>query len=675
MRKIIGVDVGGTFTDAVSLHDGKIGIAKVATVVGETYRSVLSAAEVLDVTNAGVFNHASTHGLNAVITRRIPKVGFLTTSGHHDMLDVGRLWRPWEHITDVSWRRSFGDTQAPLVPRYLRRGIVERMTANGEELIPIDEAQAREQIEVLRRCGVQAIAICLLNSYVDGTHERRLRELVMELLGPVPCSISSEVSPLAKEYARASTTVVDVCMKVIYGEYTDRLGSGLKQLGFDGELNYADSAAMLVESQYAMARPYQVTFAGPAAGTASCAHFGKLIGDNNLLCVDVGGTSTDLSVVTEGRPYVNTTFELEHDLVVNSLSTDIATLGAGGGSKIQISPIGEILVGPDSAGANPGPACYGMGGESPTMTDAAMMLGILDPKLFLGGKIPLYPELSRKAFENLPINLDFGERVRQSWLIGLNNIVEGIFNIALKHGVDPRGYSLMAYGAAGPMMLPSMIDMTRVKRVIVPPYPGLFSALGLLSTDLVYAESRSAYIILSAENAEKINQMFEQLERDLISRLDFDPDATRISRSFDGRLHGQSWETPFVPIPDGPITAESISKLISSFHDAYEQRNGKRFEAFPVQAVTFRVQLDVDVDKVTYQRLPSRSGAPLKPVRESIIHYLYGDGTKVLEYERSDLLADDHIPGPAIVREEMSTTFVPSGHSLKVGQFGELVIE
>jgi N-methylhydantoinase A len=672
--KVLAVDVGGTFTDVVALRDGRLLVEKVATDVHQTHRSVLTGAESLGVEGAQVFNHASTHGLNAIITRRIPKVGFLTTMGHQDMLDVGRIWRPWEEVTNLSWRRSFGDSCNPLVPRYLRRGIIERITASGETIVELDESQAQQQIDVLRRCNVEAVAICLINAYVDGRNERHLRALVERICGPVPVSISSEVSPLAKEYTRASTTVIDVCMKVIYGQYVEDLTDGLAELGFDGELNFADSAAMLVPKERAMLRPFRVTFAGPAAGTAASAHFGAAVGESNLVCADVGGTSCDISVITDGRPYLNVSYEIEHDLVVDSLSTDISSLGAGGGSLVHVGPVGDIVVGPDSAGANPGPACYGLGGILPTLTDAAVMIGIIDPERFLGGRRKLDPLLSRAAFERLDVPLGISELVRESWRIGLNNIAEGIFAAALKRGIDTRDYSLMAYGAAGPMMLPSMIEATKVQRVVIPPHPGLFSALGLLSTDLVFSESKSAYITLIPENAAAVNEILLSLEESVLTQADVDHNSMVIRRSFDGRLLGQSWETPFIEIPPGEISAHSIAAMSSAFHRAYMERNQQSFETIPVQAATFRVHMTVASDRVQYEVLDEGRQEPLRPRRVRKLFYLYGDSVDVDEFDRHQLCVGDQVVGPAIVREELSTTFVPMGNKLAVGSHGELII-
>jgi N-methylhydantoinase A len=675
MANMIGVDVGGTFTDVVCVRDGQIETIKVATNVTETYKGVLQGAEEAGVSTVDVFNHASTHGLNAIITRKLPKIGFLTTSGHRDMLDMARALRPPEANTDPHWRRSFSDVSKPIVPRYLRRGIVERLTASGDVVVPLDEAQARNELEVLRRCKVEGIAICLLNAYVDGTHEERLRELVCEILGDIPCSISSEVSPLALEYARASTTTVDTVCKIIYETYTERLQKGLAELGFRGQLNFADCAATLAPVDVAMKEPSRVLFSGPAAGTMACAHLGRAIDSENLLCADVGGTSCDISVVTNNEPVVKTSFELEHDLVVNTLSNEVVSVGAGGGSIVRVSPVGELQVGPESAGADPGPACYGRGGVEPTTTDMFLLIGILDGERFAAGRARLDPDLARAAFERLDSRFTFPDRVRFAYQMALNNVSEGITDVVVKNGIDPRDYSLVAFGAAGPMMLPALLDQMPLKSVIVPPYPGLFSAMGLVSADQVHADKRSAYRILSADVAYEIDRIYSRMEASMRDALGDDADQAEFKRVFDGQLVGQVWDTPFVPVPSGKITPEAIEQMIINFHDAYEQRSGNRFPSTPVQTVTFRLQAVVATDKVDYPRPSRRSaGSGPTPVRSSTLRYIADTDLEAAEYERSELLVDDVINGPAIIREPLSTTFVGSGQSARVGVVGQIVI-
>lgn len=626
-----------------------------------------------------MFNHASTHGLNAVITRKLPKIGFLATDGHRDILDMGRVWRPADAILDPGWRRSFGDAAAPLVERYLRRGIAERILADGGVLFDLDEQQARAEIETLRACGVTGVAICLINAYVNPAHELRLRELVREILGDVAVSISSEVSPLAKEYARASTTVVDTLMKIIYSDYTTRLSSGLTELGFDGSLNFADCAATLVPAEHAMRKPFRIVFSGPAAGTVACAHFGKVIGEPDLLCADVGGTSCDISVVTAGEPFVNTSFELEHDLVVNALANDISSIGAGGGSIVHIGAAGEILVGPDSARAEPGPACFNRGGTAPTTTDTCLMIGILDPDGFAGGEVAIDRDLARRAFESLESEFTLAQRVRYAYEMAVHNMSEGLFNVAIKNGVDPRDYTLVAFGAAGPMLLPAVMDAVQCKQVVIPPSPGLFSALGLLSADQVFTVNRSAYLMLDGSNADRIDAIFTDMETELREQLD-GADDVALFRSMDAHLAGQSWDTPFVPVPDGTIGADEVAAMVTAFHDTYEGRSGNRFDMMPVEGVTFRVRAVLGTDKIEYPTLPGRSGEPLQPRGTRTLHFL-GEiaGGSVGEqiagvYDRADLRAGDAIDGPAIVNEGLSTTHIGATQHAVVGAHGEIII-
>lgn len=672
---MIGVDVGGTFTDIVSIEDGRIETVKVATNVTETYKGVLDGAAEVGVAATEVFNHASTHGLNTIITRRVPKVAFLTTEGHRDVLDMARTWRPPQANTDPTWRRTFGDVTAPIVARYLRRGILERIAADGSTIIELDEEQAREELRVMARCNVEGVAISLINSYVDGRHEQRLRELVHDEIGDVPCSISSEVSPLAREYPRASTTVIDVLMKIIYGPYAKALQDGLGELGFEGDLNFADCAAMLAPIDVAMEQPSRIVFSGPAAGTVACAHLGAMIDAPNLLCTDVGGTSSDISVVTAGKPFINTTFELEHDLIVNTLSNEIVSVGAGGGSIVSITPTGELKVGPESAGADPGPACYGRGGQQPTTTDTFLMIGILDGERFAAGRARLDPELAKAAFERLDTQATLAERVRFAHQMALNNVAEGIYDVVVKNGIDPREYSMVAYGAAGPMMLPPLLEFMHLKSVIVPPHPGLFSALGLVSADQVHADSRTAYRVLTPDAAPEIDAIYAAMETSMKRSLGANADRVSFARSFDGQIVGQVWETPFIDAPGGKITPDAIEQMIANFHDDYERRSGNRFDGMPVQGVTYRLTAIVPTAKVRYVEPGLRApGQALTPVRTVTLRYLEDEDITAPEYDRGDLRLDDRIAGPAVIREPLSTTFVARGQVARVGAVGELVI-
>ncbi|GLI26519.1 5-oxoprolinase [Agromyces rhizosphaerae] len=672
---MIGVDVGGTFTDVVAIRDGRVEVTKVPSGRTDPAGSVVEGARRLGVDDSAVFNHASTMGLNAVLERRLPKVALLTTDGFRDVLDRGSVHRPLDAQTDPSWRRTFGDAARPIVPRYLRRGIRERMTADGGTLLELDEAQARHELEILARCEVEGVAICLINAYVNPAHEERLRELVHEVLGDdVHVSISSATSPLAKEYERASTTVVDVIMKLLFGDYATTLDRGLGGLGFAGQLNFADCAANLLPWDEALERPFRILFAGPAAGTVSSNHLGQAIGRRDLLCADVGGTSTDVSIIVDGRPFVQNTFEIEHDLIINALSTEVSSVGAGGGSLVTVSSSGGILVGPGSAGAEPGPACYGRGGTQPTVTDAALLIGILDADGFAGGEFALDVEAATRAFERLDTPVPLVDRVRTAYRLAVAHMAEEILNVAVRHGVDIRDFALMSYGAAGGMLLPAAMDLLPLKEVVVPPHPGLFSALGLLSADQVYSESESAYVVFGEHTVDEVAAVYDRMEARLRERLGAAAEGVTARRSFDGRLVGQSWETPFVPIPDGPITAESMGAIVAGFHDAYEARNGNRFDAFPVEGVTYRVELVVPAEKVEY--VPAEPVEPFTATPEGTItlSYLTDEPVQAEWFSRGNLGIGAQVTGPAVIREELSTTFVSFGQTAVVGTCGEIII-
>jgi len=670
---LFGVDVGGTFTDIVMVRDGAIHVTKISSDPATPYQPVIEGARRLGAAQAAVFNHASTGGLNAVLTRSLPKIGFLTTAGHRDMLDAGRALRPMDNQTDARWHRPFGDAARPLVRRYLRRGVTERVLADGSVLIPLDEAQARAELTLLKRCGVQGLAICLLNSYINPAHEQRLLALAREVLGPdVALSASFEVGPRAKEYARASTTVIDVMMKLIYGQYAQALDAGLRRDGFKGELNFADCTAALMPWRDAVEAPHRILFAGPAGGAAACRSLGATIGDGNLIGCDVGGTSTDVTVIVGGTPFINDSFQIEHDLVVNTLATEVSSVGAGGGSIISVSPTGDLLVGPASAGARPGPACYGRGGTRPTVTDACLLMGILDPEGFAGGQMTLDANASRAAFEALDCRMSFDERVRFAWRIALNNIGEEVGKCALRHGIDTRDFSLVAFGSAGPMLLAGALDIIGARRLIVPPHPGLLSAIGLLSTDFVYADSRSAYIGLVPGAAPRIESIFTELEAKLRARLPADTGQVIVRRSFDGRLAGQSWETPFIDVPDR-IDADGIAALVAAFHAEYRRRNGVAFEGLPIEGVTWRLQLIAPAAKLQWQ---AASGGPTlpEPVGTRRLHYIADGPVTAPVYQRDQLGCGARLPGPALIREPLATTLVLPEQWAEVGAHGEIVI-
>jgi N-methylhydantoinase A len=302
-------------------------------------------------------------------------------------------------------------------------------------------------------------------------------------------------------------------------------------------------------------------------------------------------------------------------------------------------------------------------------------MGILDPAGFAGGEMRLDPELARRAFEALDTPLSLEQRVSFAYRLAVANIAEEVTNVAVRHGVDPRDFTLVAYGAAGPMLLPAALDLLGVPRIVIPPHPGLFSAMGLLSTDLVYYESRSAYVVLSPDSAAQVEDGYQQMERALRERIGASGDGVAVRRSLDGRLLGQSWETPFVDVGEEPITAETMPALVERFHDAYERRYGNRFPYVPVQGVTYRVQLVVPADKIEHEARPDGDGAAPVAARTIELRHLADEPLAAGEYERERLGVGASVHGPAVIREALSTTFVMPGQVAEIGRFGEIVIE
>jgi N-methylhydantoinase A len=375
---------------------------------------------------------------------------------------------------------------------------------------------------------------------------------------------------------------------------------------------------------------------------------------------------------------VKTEYEIEHDVIVNTLANEIFSIGQGGGSIAHVGPFGELRVGPEGAGADPGPACYGGGGTRPTLTDAFLLMRILEEKAFLGGEKSLFPDLAVKAFQDLPLKADFATKVRQTYELGLTNVAEGIASVTIERGIDARDFALFAFGSAGPMMLPQLMERLEVKKVIVPPYPGLFSALGLASGDLTYTDYRSAYITLTPDEktARRIDEVYSLMEASITAKLPkhIKRDEVHFVRSFDGWYTGQTWETPFIPVPTGRITTQSIEQLIEAFNDSYMAMWGNKFPHLPVIACSYRTSCVLPIKKAEYRRHSKRKSGKSSGVPRQL-SFVPEAESSVLEYDRGGLRSGDTIKGPAIIREPMATTMVCRGQVAAIGRYGEICIE
>ena len=490
------------------------------------------------------------------------------------------------------------------------------------------------------------MAICLLHSYLNPQHEIRLRELVREVLGDVEVSISSEVSPHVREYTRSTTTTDRPADEAqVPRVHPPARGGTATRSASVAQFNYADCSAMLMPAAYAMERPHKLVVGGPAAGTVACAHFGSTSTRTNLLCADVGGTSCDISAGARrpavGERHVRARVGSRGQRAVDRDRRPSARAADRSSRSARRASSGSA---PTAPGADPGPACYGKGGTAPTITDAAVAIGILDPDRFVGGKVPLHPDLALGAFEALDTSLPLSERIRQAWLIGLHNIAEGIIDIAIRRGLDVRDLSLdglrrgRADDAPGTARPPAAAERHRAaepRRVqcarTAERRPG------------VLREPHPSRHPHGRARAPRSRRCSRRSSTVCSSRPGVSAEEATIRRTFDGRLLGQGWETPFVPVPTGPLGAKEIEQMIEAFHAEYEQRNGHRFAAFPVEGVTYRVQLVVPSDKVRFEHRAVRRAGELDPRATAPARRTSTPAVRVTAacYERDDLLAGD----------------------------------
>jgi N-methylhydantoinase A len=370
---------------------------------------------------------------------------------------------------------------------------------------------------------------------------------------------------------------------------------------------------------------------------------------------------------------VETSFEIEHDLLVDTLAVEIFTAGAGGGSLVYLDELGDLQVGPESAGSVPGPVCYGRGGEQPSITDVYLLNNILQEDEFLGGDMTLHSDLAEEALMDLDLDMDLEDRLEYAQRVGREHLLNGLERVAVERAIDPREYSLLAYGAAGPMIIPEILDDVGVREIIIPPAPGEFSAMGLLSTDLIYSETTTEYIPLEPDSADEISAIFRDLEEGIFDSVDVDEDAGDlvVERFFDGRVQGQTWDTPLISAPAGDLDDADIERMVENFHAEYERKWNNRFESYPVTATTYRVRVTQPMPKIEHTEIERADGeAPQHGTTEVIKQETLEYG----EYRRDELQWGHEIKGPAIVRQPTATIQICDGQRAEVGQYGEITI-
>ncbi len=685
--KRLGVDVGGTFTDLIYVDDesGNILIHKLASTPDDPSRGTVQGIKELtgeaQVTPAdlGQVFHGTTIATNIVIEHTGATVGMITTEGYRDILHIARHKKPlnFSNYQDLPWQRY------PLVRRRYRLTVPERITASGDVLVALDEQRAREQVRLLKEMGVEAVAVCFLFSFLNPEHEQRVAEIVRNEFPEAFLSVSSEVLPQYREYERFSTVALNAYVGPKVAGYVRRLEDELRGLGVRTGLHLMSSASGVVTAQGAVERPVNLLMSGPVAGVVGGIWVGRQGGFDNVITLDVGGTSADVGLSQGGK------LRMKHllDTRVGPYQAmipmvDVDTIGAGGGSIAYVDSGGIFRSGPRSAGAVPGPAAYGRGGTEPTATDAMVNLGWLQPETFLGGTMELAAPLARQAFE--PLAQRLGMSVEEASMgaiqIASHSMVDSIEENSVRKGYDPRDFALVAEGGAGPMFAANIAAEVGTPTVIVPPYPGVTAALGLLVTDSVYEYVTTTYQRMSQLNAAELEARFEELEGQARAQLEADgiaQDRRVIQRVADCRYLGQGYELR-VEAGSSAIDDAWAAKLAADFHDAHEREYSRRFEESDIEIPNIRVRgigLIPPLEMPEVARGGESPAAALRHEREA--WFRVDGGLRELPtrfYAREALAAGNRIDGPAVINQYDTTTIIPPGLMAEIDRFGNILI-
>ncbi|EPX80353.1 hydantoinase/oxoprolinase family protein [Salipiger mucosus] len=665
-RTLVGVEVGGTFTDLVWIdHAGAVRTGKTPSTPSEVQKAVL---EVIDAAGVPVeevarVTHGSTVATNALITRRGAQVGVLTTTGFRDVLILGRADRN-HSIYDMQYRRP-----EPPIRRAMLREVTERLGPEGEVIAPLDEAQARAQIAAFLAQGVEGIAISLLHAYRNPAHEKRLVEIVRELAPGLPVSASHEVSPEFREYERSVTTAVNAFVGPVVERYIARLDEGLATRGYGGVLQVMQSNGGTMPAAQAGPNAVRMLLSGPAAGISAAMWFARRNGISDLVTLDMGGTSTDVALA-EGRVLATVPELVVDGLPVRTAALDMATIGAGGGSIAAIDAGGFLAVGPQSAGADPGPACYGRGGAAPTATDAQVVAGLLRPERFFGGKMALRPDLAETAIAGLGQGGTPQQTADAILRIVNANMASAVRLVSTERGLDAARFALVAFGGGGPVHAAMVADELGIGTVLVPWSPGLASAFGLLVADTVIDVTESAIQPLGEGTLDASRlAALERRAAEEAAAAGLEDAALRVG--LDMRYAGQAFElTVWTNAPgDAPVALDAAS-LRGLFEEEHRARYGYARDALKVEVTGYRLRLSRASEVAIETPLPDGSG-PTPETRDATIG---GQRGPTVFRPRCGLMPGEAQAGPAVIEEPTSTVVVPRGWSARCAPTGDIIM-
>jgi N-methylhydantoinase A len=685
------VDVGGTFTDIVleqTLAGGgqKVFVHKVSSTPSDqsvgVVQGVVEICKIAGVAPGDIdmVLHGTTVATNMVIERKGADVGMITTRGFRDILHMARHKRPHNFSLqfDVPWQSK------PLVKRRNRLVVDERIKPpTGEVEVPLALDQVEAAAETFKKRGLKAVVICFLFSFLNNEHEVKAREIVKRVMPDAYICCSHEVVNVIREYERFSSTAMNAYIGPTTALYLERLEGRLREHGVEAAVRIMQSNGGISTIENSSRRPVGLLLSGPAGGVIGGRWTGACCDTRNVITIDVGGTSADISVIQNGELRIKNPRDTEvANLPVLVPMIDIDAIGAGGGSIAYLDPGGAFRVGPRSAGASPGPACYGKGGREPAVTDAQVVLGRLDPEHFLGGDLKIDPALAHAAVEEYvarPLGLSVREAALGILKVVNNNMALAINGNSVAKGIDPRNFTLMGFGGAGPLHATSLAEIIGAKDTISPLHPGITAAMGLLLTELQYEYTRSVLVVANKATAADfaaVNAILADLKSEAKAQLVADgvpQDKQRFTAVAECRYVGQGFELR-AAMPDGPLGPDNVQGVIRSFYDAHKQVYGHAFEDQLVEIITLRVVGASATETLKLPELPK--GGRTNP-SEALVYTretVFDDGSALQtpRYARGQLLADDRVTGPAIVVQHNSTTIVPPGYVAHVLSHGDM---
>jgi N-methylhydantoinase A len=685
----IGVDIGGTFTDIVALdREGRLTLTKVPSTPKDLLEGIVGAVRrALELTGSSAadverFIHGTTVATNAVLEQKGAVTALLTTAGFEDVLELGRMKRSRMYDLDMD-----SETPAFLAPRRRRVGIRERLDARGNVLTALDETQVRQAVGELRAQGVQAIAVCYLFSFVNPAHERRTRELCAEVAPELSVSLSSEVDPTFREYERLCVTLFDAYLGPVVKRYLAGLGDALRGLGVRGVPLIMRSRGGIVSAGLAAQQPVTLFLSGPAGGVIGARSAAGRSGVVDFVSLDMGGTSNDVAVVRGGQPLIAAEGAIG-PYPVRTPMVDVNTIGAGGGSIAWIDASGGLRVGPRSAGAEPGPACYARGGDQATVTDANLLLGYLDPAGFAGGVLPLDIAAAERAIASIATRLGLSTIAAAAGIHRVVNarMADQIRLMTIKRGYDPRQFSLVVLGGAGPVHGAALAEEMGMAEVLVPEAPGVLAAFGLLSAAIEHHHARTLHGRTDAIDVVDVNRCLRELDEAGRARMHEEgvpADGVRVTFAADMRYVGQAYELE-VPLP-GPLTAADVPGVVRAFHAVHERVYGYARATQPTEFVNFRAvhtyplpqpgsssRRRGDPQTPSPRSLPPSESLANARIGERSAYFAPGGFMPTAVYDRARLPLGTRLTGPAIVQQPDTTTVIPPRHVAEVEASGNL---